>query len=482
MLILTNYINGRAEPPVGGRYLDDVEPATGRVFARVPDSSELDVQHAAEAAEAAFPKWSATPAAERCRMLLRLAELIEANLDRLARAESVDTGKPIRTAQTVDIPRAALNFRFFATAIVHFASECHDTDSVALNYTLRRPRGVVGAISPWNLPLYLFTWKIAPALACGNTVVGKPSELTPVTAHMLGELCQEAGLPPGVLNIVHGAGARAGAAIVAHPKISTITFTGGTVTGAAIAKEAAPLFKKLALELGGKNPTIIFADADMDRALPESLRAAFSNQGQICLCGSRILVEESAYPSFVERFVEAARALKVGDPLEEATQQGALVSEAHLDKVTSYVSLARHEGGQILCGGEPPGGLPERCREGYFLSPTVIVDLPPACRTNREEIFGPVVTITPFRDESEAISYANGVDYGLAATIWTRDLSRAHRVAAAVQSGIVWVNCWMLRDLRVPFGGMKASGVGREGGLEAMRFFTEPKNVCVKME
>lgn len=480
MLVIKNYIDGQWCDAASGRTLDDIEPATGSIHGRLPDSDAADVDAAVTAAERAFPAWAATRAAERSQILLRIADLIDAEAERLARAESIDTGKPLALARALDIPRAAANFRFFATAIVHFSSESHTTDDEAINYTLRDPRGVAGLISPWNLPLYLLTWKIAPALATGCTAVAKPSELTPVTAFMLAELCERAGLPPGVLNIVHGPGAKAGAAIAAHPRVGTISFTGGTVTGAAIASAAAPHFKKVSLELGGKNPNIIFADAATDEVVQASLRAAFSNQGQICLCGSRIFVERPAYASFVERFVEAARRLRVGDPLEPATDQGALISEAHRRKVRSYVDLARKDGGRILCGGSDVTVDSDRCRGGYFFAPTVIVDLPATCRVLCEEIFGPVVTITPFVDEAQVIEYANGVEYGLAASVWTRDLPRAHRVARRLESGTVWVNCWMLRDLRVPFGGMKNSGVGREGGLEALRFFTEPKNVCVR--
>jgi aminomuconate-semialdehyde/2-hydroxymuconate-6-semialdehyde dehydrogenase len=443
---------------------------------RPPDRS---IRRWPTATARAFSAWSRTPAAERSRLLLDVAARIEAKLDELARAESIDTGKPIRLARAVDIPRAAANFRFFATAVLHFHSEAYRTDQLALNYTLRQPRGVAGLISPWNLPLYLFTWKIAPALAAGNTAVAKPSELTPMTAHLLTEICQEAGLPPGVLNVVHGLGAKVGAALVSHPVVRTISFTGGTATGAEIAKAAAPLFKKLTLELGGKNPNLVFADADLDDALKTSLRSSFDNQGQICLCGSRLFVEQGIYPEFVERFVRETRQLKVSDPLHPDTDQGALISRGHFDKVMSYIHLAKQEGGRVLCGGEPVpvGG---RCQSGNFIAPTVIVDLDPACRVNQEEIFGPVVTIAPFRDEEEATRLANGVPYGLSASLWTRDLARAHRVAERLESGVVWVNCWLLRDLRTPFGGMKQSGVGREGGEEALHFFTEPKTVCLK--
>ncbi|MDP3774375.1 MAG: aldehyde dehydrogenase [Gemmatimonadales bacterium] len=481
MISIQNYIGGSLVNPSSGTWLDNVEPATGQVYSRLPDGDERDVSCAVDAAARAFPAWSATPAAERSRVLLEIADLIEADLERFARAESVDTGKPIKLAASVDIPRAIANFRFFATAILHTRSEAHATDHRALNYTLRRPIGVVGLISPWNLPLYLLSWKVAPALATGNTAVAKPSELTPMTAHLLAEVCIEAGLPPGVLNIVHGRGAKVGAAVTSHPKIGAISFTGGTATGADIARRAGPSFKKLALELGGKNPNIIFGDADFTRAVPESVRAAFTNQGEICHCGSRILVERGAYDRFVERFVAETRKLKVGDPLEPVTDQGALVSKAHFEKVSGYLAVAKQEGGRVLCGGGPPPKLPERCGGGYFIEPTVITGLDAGCRVNQEEVFGPVVTIIPFDDEAQAVEWANGTPYGLSATVWTENLTRAHRVADQLACGTVWVNCWMLRDLRVPIGGVKSSGVGREGGEEALDFFTEAKNVCVAL-
>ena len=481
MLNIGHFIDGELVDPSGGAYLDNVDPATGLVYSRVADGDAADVEAAVAAAERAFPAWSSTSAELRSQHLLRLADAIERRLEEFARAECIDTGKPLSLARAVDIPRAVKNFRFFATAILHAKSEMHVTDGVALNYTLRQPRGVCGLISPWNLPLYLLSWKVAPALATGNTVVAKPSEVTPMTAHMLAEVCRGVGLPAGVLNIVHGLGAKVGAAITNHPRITTISFTGGTVTGREVARSAAPLFKKISLELGGKNPNIVFADADMDRAVAESVRAAFANQGQICLCGSRIFVERSAHDAFVDRFVAAAKSLRVGDPLESGVDQGAIVSRAQFEKVDTYVELARSEGGRILAGGAPAPQINERCRKGYFFLPTVVSDLGSECRVNQEEIFGPVVSIIPFDAEDEVIAYANGTAYGLSATLWTRDLSRAHRLAERINSGTVWVNCWLVRDLRVPFGGMKQSGVGREGGDEALRFFTEPKNVCISM-
>jgi len=482
MQSIDNFIDGQMRAPISGEYLDVFEPATGRPYARVADSGEREVGEAVEAAERAFVGWSRTPAAQRSRILLKLADLIEDNLERLARAESIDVGKPISLARSLDIPRAAANFRFFGSAILHFASESHATDDLAINYTLRQPRGVVGVISPWNLPLYLLTWKAAPALAVGNTVVAKPSELTPMTAHLLGELCREAGLPAGVLNIVHGRGSEAGAALVRHPIARTISFTGGTATGAQIAATAGPMFKRVALELGGKNANLVFADTDFRAAVEESVRAGFANSGQLCLCGSRVYVEQPIYERFVAELVSAVGRLKVGDPLEATTTLGPVVSRTHLEKVQSYVQLARKEGGRLLCGAEALPAVSERCKGGYFVAPALVTDLAPDCRVNREEIFGPVVTVTPFYDEAEAVALANATDYGLSASLWTSDVARAHRVARQLEAGTVWINCWLIRDLRVPFGGVKQSGVGREGGLEALRFFTEPKNVCVKLD
>ncbi|MEP7148998.1 MAG: aldehyde dehydrogenase [Acidobacteriota bacterium] len=481
MLTIENYIGGEPVKPASGQYLDNIEPATGKVYSQIPDSDDRDVNLAVDAASAAFPKWSRTPPEQRFEMLMRLVSLIERDAEELALAESIDNGKPLAVARSMDIPRAASNFRFYATAAMHTANESHETIGEAINYTLRQPLGVVGCISPWNLPLYLFTWKIAPAIAAGCTVVAKPSEITPMTAYLLSKLCIEAGLPAGVLNIVHGLGPKVGAAVVGHRDIKAISFTGGTKTGEEIARIAAPMFKKLSLELGGKNPNIIFADCNYDEMLETTVRSSFSNQGQICLCGSRIFVERPIYERFKNDLVARALEMKIGDPLEESTQIGAIVSEPHMEKILSYIDLAREEGGTILSGGNRVNHE-GRCADGYFIEPTVIEGLPHDCRTNQEEIFGPVVSIMPFDTEQEVLGYANSVRYGLSATLWTENLSRAHRVAAALETGIVWVNCWLLRDLRTPFGGVKDSGVGREGGFEALKFFTEEKNVCVKIE
>jgi aminomuconate-semialdehyde/2-hydroxymuconate-6-semialdehyde dehydrogenase len=477
MHTIHNFINGQAQPPLSGQYLHNFQPATGQIAGRVPDSGAADVDAAVQAATAAHPAWAALPLVERHDLLRAIADGILQNLDRLAEAESADSGKTTATARSVDIPRAALNFKFFATALLHFASESHHAPG-SLSYTLRQPLGVVGCISPWNLPLYLFTWKIAPALAAGNCVVGKPSEVTPLTAYLLGDICNAAGLPPGVLNIVHGLGPTAGAAIVQHPQVKAISFTGSTRAGAEIARVAAPMFKKISLELGGKNPNLIFADCGYTAMLDTTVRSSFNNQGQICLCGSRIYVEKSIYPQFKKDFVARVNALKVGDPTDPNNHLGAVVSKTHFEKVLGCIALAREEGGTVLTGGHPLQ-MPAPLDSGWYLAPTVIEGLPTQCRTNQEEIFGPVVTLQPFETDEEALALANATPYGLSATLWTNNLRRAHDLAARLEAGIVWVNTWMLRDLRTPFGGVKNSGMGREGGWEALRFFSETKNVTI---
>lgn len=475
-----NFIDGHFVPPRSQAYLPVYEPATGQVYAEVAASDASDVHAACAAAERTAHDWQAIPTERRAAILNNIADRLESQLDRFSEAEARDTGKPLSLARAVDIPRAVSNFRFFAAAIQHFASECHQTSADVFNYTLRQPLGVVGCISPWNLPLYLLTWKIAPALAAGNCVVAKPSELTPVTATLFAEVCRDSGLPPGVLNIIHGTGADAGEAICTHPLVKAISFTGGTKTGARIAGLAGPLFKKLSLELGGKNPVLVFDDCDFNTMLTTTLRSSFSNQGEICLCGSRVFVQDAIYDRFKAEFVALASKLRVGDPMDPSTEQGALISAEHHAKVRGYLDLARREGGTILCGGQvvsPPG----RCATGWFLSPAVIEGLSPECRTSQEEIFGPVVSLYRFQTADEAVRLANGTSYGLASVVWTGSLDRAHRVARDLQAGITWVNCWMVRDLRTPFGGVKQSGVGREGGWEALRFFTEAKNVCLKL-
>jgi aminomuconate-semialdehyde/2-hydroxymuconate-6-semialdehyde dehydrogenase len=472
-------IDGEAHASQNQRWLDVHEPATGAVHAQVAAGDAADVARAVAAAGRALPAWRALPASQRARWLDKLADAIEARLDDFAAAESRDGGKPLRLARDVEIPRAISNLRFFADAATQFASESHH-DEAGLNYTLRAPLGVVGCISPWNLPLYLFTWKIAPALAAGNTVVAKPSEITPLTAWMLGELAREIGFPPGVLNIVQGDGPGVGQPLVEHPDVKAISFTGSTAVGKRIASICAPALKKVSLELGGKNPTLIFADAPRAKLLDTVVRSAFQNSGQICLCGSRILVERSYYEEFRDAFVARAKALKVGDPLDPQTNVGPMVSRVHFDKVMACLATAREEGAKILCGGDALQ-LGGRCTDGWFIAPTVIEGLGPHCRSNTEEIFGPVVTLQPFDDEAHALQLANATPYGLAASLWTSDLSRAHRVAAQIDAGIVWINTWLMRDLRTPFGGIKQSGLGREGGNDAMRFFTEPRNICIDL-
>jgi len=480
MLKIQNFINGELIQPNSGDYFDNSSPVTGKVYSQIPDSDETDIDSAVSSAKEAFKTWSKLPKKERYDHIMRLAAEIEEHFNEMVEAESKDNGKPEWLARAVDIPRASENFRFFATASLHFDSEIHEMDGKALNYTLRQPVGVVGCISPWNLPLYLLTWKIAPALAAGNTVVAKPSEVTPMTAFLFSKICKKINFPKGVLNIVHGFGHKAGDALSKHPDVPIISFTGGTATGEKIAAVAAPMFKKLSLELGGKNPNIVFEDADFDKSVDMAVKAAFSNQGQICLCGSRLFVQDSIYEKFRDSFVEKTKSLKVGNPKDDDSNLGAVVSKQHMEKILECIELAKSEGGEILIGGNRlilDGGL----SEGYYIEPTIIEGLSHSCRTNQEEIFGPVVSIIPFANESEVIEMANSTKYGLSASIFTKDVSKAHRVAAAIDSGIVWVNTWMLRDLRIPFGGMKNSGVGREGGFKSLEFFTEPKNVCIKI-
>ena len=472
---ILNFIGGDLMEPLAGQYFENEDPSIGKAYSLVPDSDEDDLALAVKAAKKAFPHWRDMHAAERAGAMHKLADLIEENQAEFARAECIDNGRPITSCSTVNIARGIANLHFFADEGHKFAGEKFKSDKIE-SYTLPQPIGVVATISPWNLPMLLFTWKFAPALATGNCVIAKPSEVTPMTAYMLSELANEAGIPRGVFNVIHGKGAKIGAAITKHPDIHAISFTGGTATGTEIYGIAARQLKKVSLELGGKNPTIVFEDSDFDKAVEGAMAAAFSNQGQICLCGSRLLIHESIYERFKTALIRQAREIKISDPLESGTQHGPMVSKTHMEKVLGYIDLAQKEGGKILVGGQRRM-VDGRCKDGYFIEPTIIEGLPANCRTNQEEIFGPVVTLIPFKTEEEAVALANSTEYGLAASVWTKDDARAKRVAAKIESGIVWVNCWNVRDLHTPFGGVKKSGVGREGGRRAMEFFTEEKTI-----
>lgn len=480
MKALLNHVDGVDVPAASGATLFDWEPATGEPWVTIPESDHVDVDAAVYAARRALHgSWNEWTTAERADLCDAVADAIEDRMDELCELESRDTGKPVSTARAMDIPRAVANFRFFAGAVRHQETGCHEMAD-GLNYTVRRPLGVLALITPWNLPLYLLSWKVAPAIATGNTVVAKPSELTPMTASVLATMMTELGAPPGVFNVLHGTGASVGAPLVAHPGIDGVSFTGGTMTGARVAAAASPQFKKLSLELGGKNATVVFADADFDAAVAGAVRAGFTNSGQICLCGSRILVERSIHDRFVEAMVARLQTMRQGDPLDPDTSLGAVISAAHREKVEGYIALAREEGGTIVCGGGRPR-LGGELSGGWFLEPTLVTGLSPGSRTSTEEIFGPVVTVHPFDDDAQALAFANGVRYGLSASVWTNDLKRAHRFSAALEVGMVWVNTWLKRDLRVPFGGLKDSGVGREGGKYSLAFYTEDKNVCIQL-
>jgi aminomuconate-semialdehyde/2-hydroxymuconate-6-semialdehyde dehydrogenase len=477
---ILNYINGKLVEPISKKYIDNYNPSTGVVYSLIPDSDKSDIDNAVKAAKIAFLKWSKTPKQERSDILMKLADTIEKYSDELVKAESKDNGKPESLAARIDIPRAPANIRFFAGAILHDSSHAHEMDGIAINYTLREPLGVAACISPWNLPLYLLTWKIAPALASGNTVVAKPSEVTPMTAYLLSKICIEAGIPKGVLNIVHGLGSKTGDPLTTHIDTPIISFTGGTVTGKHIATVTAPMFKKVSLELGGKNPNIVFADADFEKSVSTAALAAFTNQGQICLCGSRLFVQREIYDKFKKALIDKTAKLKVGDPKDPATHLGAVVSKEHMLKILDKIELAKQLGGKILIGGDQKI-LSGEFKNGYYINPTIIEGLSSDCDINQEEIFGPVVSLIPFKTEEEVIVMANSTKYGLSASIFTENISKGHRVAANIDSGVVWINTWLLRDLRIPFGGMKQSGVGREGGFKSLEFFTEPKNVCIKI-
>ena len=477
---LTNFINGKFMQPKTEEYLDVFEPATGQVYSKVPNSSSTDIDVAFQAANAAFPGWSELTVTDRSQYLHKIAELLEHQLDDFANYESRDTGKPVKLAQSVDIPRAIANLQFFAEYGPTFKFDSEINSDQSENRVVHAPLGVVGCISPWNLPLYLFTWKIAPALMAGNTVLAKPSEITPYTAYKLGEICVDANLPAGVLNIIHGQGITAGDALINHKGVPAISFTGGTATGKIIAQKTAASFKKLSLEMGGKNPAIIFTDCNYNKMLETVVQSSFSNQGQICLSSSRILIQTEIFQRFKKDFIGKVNKLIVGDPQDHESNLGAVSSKNHFNKILNYIKLAEKEGGEILFGGKALK-LSGRCKKGWFIEPTIIEGLNNNAKTNQEEIFGPVVTLIPFDNEEDAIQIANESDYGLSATIWTEDKERATRVSNQVEAGVIWVNCWLVRDLRTPFGGMKQSGMGREGGSEALRFFTEQKNVCTSI-
>ena len=477
---LTNFINGKFMQPKTEEYLDVFEPATGQVYSKVPNSSSTDIDVAFQAAKAAFPGWSELTVTDRSQYLHKIAELLEHQLDDFANYESRDTGKPVKLAQSVDIPRAIANFRFFAEYGPTFKFDSEINSDQSENRVVHAPLGVVGCISPWNLPLYLFTWKIAPALMAGNTVLAKPSEITPYTAYKLGEICVDANLPAGVLNIIHGQGITAGDALINHKGVPAISFTGGTATGKIISQKTAASFKKLSLEMGGKNPAIIFTDCNYTKMLETVVQSSFSNQGQICLSSSRILIQTEIFQRFKKDFIGKVNKLIVGDPQDHESNLGAVSSKNHFNKILNYIKLAEKEGGEILFGGKALK-LSGRCKKGWFIEPTIIEGLNNNAKTNQEEIFGPVVTLIPFENEEDAIQIANESDYGLSATIWTEDKERATRVSNQVEAGVIWVNCWLVRDLRTPFGGMKQSGMGREGGSEALRFFTEQKNICTSI-
>lgn len=476
---LQNFIGGEFIAPISNNYLDNFNPATNERLNRIPNSNAKDVALAVKTAKQASSDWQKLTLADRIEWLDKIANAMEEKKGEIARLESLDTGKPITLATNVDATRSITNFRFFAQ-YCQSLEEMNFTMEDATNFVVRKPVGVVGLITPWNLPLYLLTWKIAPALAMGNTIVAKPSELTPLTANFFAEILHEIGFPSGVFNLVHGLGLDTGQPILEHPEIKAISFTGGTATGKIVAATASPMFKKISLELGGKNATIICADADIDMAVSGAVKAAFTNSGQVCLCGSRILVDEKIYEKFLERFSKKVSKIKIGRPEDPNTEYGSVISNQHLEKILSYIQLAKQEGGTIVAGGNRITEIDGQTTNGCFLEPTIITGLSINSRCATEEIFGPVVTIHSFIDESEAITMANNTDYGLSGSVWTADENRGKEIASKIDSGVIWVNTWLHRDLRTPFGGVKNSGVGREGGIWSINFFSELSNVCVK--
>ncbi|RCH76245.1 MAG: aldehyde dehydrogenase family protein [Candidatus Poseidoniales archaeon] len=473
---ILNYIKGKFNEPISSEWMDNFSPSTGEVIGSIPLSGDADVRSAIAAAKSALPEWSSLDPSDRALWLDKIADCLEEKFEEIAHLESMDTGKPISLARSVDARRSVSNFRFFSEMIRDREDEVFEMED-ATNIVKLRAVGVGALITPWNLPLYLLSWKVAPAIGMGNTVVCKPSELTPLTADLLMRVIDEVGLPPGVVNLVHGNG-NAGSILTGDPDVDLVSFTGGTSTGAKVAQSASPQFKKLSLELGGKNASIVFSDCNLEETVKGVTRAAFLNQGQVCLCGSRILVEDPIYDQFMDMFVESVESMVIGDPMHEDTDLGALISKQHLEKVESYVSLALEEGGEIVTGGKPC--LPKELEGGNWMSPTVVTGLGTESRCSTEEVFGPFVTVHRFNSEEDAIKIANNTRYGLAGSIWTGDIERGKRVAESIHTGMIWVNTWLHRDLRVPFGGVKDSGVGREGGKWSMGFFSEPLNVCLK--
>lgn len=474
-----HFINGQFVDSKNNKSFKNINPATEEVIGMIAEGGKVEVDSAIMAARKALEgPWKNITLQERSKILRRIGDLILERQEELARLESLDTGKPFSLANSVDIPRAAYNFHFFADYMISLGTDTYQQNQEALHYSIRRPIGVVGIIKPWNLPLLLLTWKLAPCLGMGNTAVIKPAEWTPMTATVLMEIIKEAGVPDGVVNLVHGFGPNsAGGAISEHPDVDAISFIGEPSTGSAIMRAGAESLKKLSFELGGKNPNIIFADADMDEVIETTLKSSFINQGEVCLCGSRIYIERSAYDQFLKKFVDKTKELKVGKQFDPGANVGALISKEHYDRVNSYLDIAREEGGIFLTGGKRPEGFDK----GYFLEPTIICGLDRNSRCIQEEIFGPVVTVLPFDTEEEVIQQANDTHYGLSATIWTTNLKRGHRIAHQLEAGIIWVNTWFLRDLRTPFGGMKHSGIGRTGGTHSLDFFSELSNITIKL-
>ena len=479
MIEIKNYINGKLSNNSNLNHIEVYNPSIGKIYATCPNSDSKTLDSAIKSSKKAFPAWSKLSYSERAKFLFKISNLLEKNIDKFSKYESMDNGKPLTLSRNLDVPRAIENLRFFGSIISNNKSDAFYMENIGINYTIKQPLGIVGTISPWNLPLYLFTWKIAPALVTGNCVIAKPSEITPMTAYLFSKLCIEAELPKGVLNILHGMGSKIGLNIVKHDEIKAISFTGGTETGKIISAECSKSFKKLNLEMGGKNPVLIFDDCDYSKMINNIIKSSFLNQGQICLAGSRLYVHKNIYKKFKNDFVKEVKKIITGDPFHKLSDQGAIVSKEHQNKIDSYINIAIKEGCKVLQGGNKIK-MKDHCENGWYFEPTIIENYDNNSKVNQDEIFGPVVTLNSFESDQEAVDLANNNDYGLASIIWTENINKAHRIADEIQSGIVWINCWLERDLRTPFGGMKKSGYGKEGGNHALDFFTREKNVCIK--